>query len=213
MTVRLAVSVEGPTEQEFCRNVIAPHLRQFNIYAEAKVVVTKRVISGPNFKGGAVSTDRVVNEIRPLLHSFDYVTTLYDFYRFRGREPGEDADQLCQRIADRLANPQNLIPYVQVYEFEALLFSAPDIVGRHFDSAEITQEMQRVLQSVLTPEQINDGEATAPSKRLQEMVRCLGGVRYDKKFHGPQISSEIGLDAIRAACPRFAKWLQQLEAF
>jgi hypothetical protein len=33
----------------------------------------------------------------------------------------------------------------------------------------------------------------------------------DKTFHGPLLAMEIGLPAIRAACPRFDAWLTRLE--
>lgn len=211
MTVRLGVSVEGPTEQEFCRDVLAPHLAGFGIVAESKVIVTKRVVSGPDHKGGAISVDRVVREIRPLLYSFDHVTTLYDFYKFGGRVPQENVEQLCLRVADRLNNPSNVTVYVQLFEFEALLSSNPDKVGDYFASNDLANEMTRIVQQATDPERINDGETTAPSKQLANLVDEHCSTRYDKKFHGPQLAAEIGLDAIRSRCQRFDSWLKKLE--
>ena len=45
MTVRLAISVEGHTEFEFCREVLRPYLRAFEVSLEPKIVVTRRNIS------------------------------------------------------------------------------------------------------------------------------------------------------------------------
>jgi hypothetical protein len=103
MTVRLAISVEGQTEYEFCREVLRPHLAAVGVYIEPKIVVTKRHLSGPNATGGAIGIDR------------------FQFFR----------------------------------------------------------------------EHLNQ--------------------RYDKPFHGPLLAMEIGLPAIRSACPRFHAWMTQLE--
>jgi len=89
VTVRLAISVEGHTEFEFCREALRPHLLAFDVYLEPKIVVTQRNITGPNIKGGSISLDRFKRETRPLLYSFDHVTTLYDFHGFRDRIEGE----------------------------------------------------------------------------------------------------------------------------
>lgn len=69
MIVRLAISVEGYTELEFCREVLSPHLLAFDVYLEPKIVVTQRNIIGPNAKGGSVSLGRFNREVRPLLYS------------------------------------------------------------------------------------------------------------------------------------------------
>ncbi|MBG0779386.1 MAG: DUF4276 family protein [Desulfotignum balticum] len=58
------------------------------------------------------------------------------------------------------------------------------------------------------PECINDNPETAPSKRLESIFRGF----YSKTEHGPIIAEEIGLPAIRQACPRFHQWLTRLEA-
>lgn len=51
-----------------------------------------------------------------------------------------------------------------------------------------------------------DSPHTAPSKRIQA---AMPG--YQKTFHGPLIACDIGLDAIRAACPHFDSWLNVIE--
>lgn len=74
-------------------------------------------------------------------------------------------------------------------------------------SVEGVAELQRVRSSFLTPEDVNDSSETAPSKRIQKAIP-----RYNKRVAGSQIASAIGLCAIRAQCPRFNRWLTQLEA-
>ena len=212
MSQRLAISVEGQSEYEFCREVLQPHLHNYNVYAEAKIVLTKRNISGPNEKGGSISIDRITNEIRPLLYSFDYVTTLYDFYGFKGKKAGETADNICEKISDTFENSPKLIPYLQVYEFDTLLFSSPDKVGRLFNSTQITARLSEIVNSCGGVENINDNPITAPSKRLGIIFKEELNERYHKTFHGPLSLLEIGLPSIREACPRFNGWLSRLEA-
>lgn len=75
--VRLAVSVEGQTEERFIKEVIAPHLQDLGVYADP-------VLLGRS--GGDVSIPRVRKDLTNLLRSFDRVTTFYDFYGFKGKE-------------------------------------------------------------------------------------------------------------------------------
>lgn len=204
---RLAISVEGSTEREFVRQVLQPHLWGFEIDVRPVVVTTKRLVSGPNQKGGSVNVDRAVSEIRRLLPNFDAVTTLYDFYGFAGKKPGDTADDVERRISDRLGNPDSFIPYVQRHEYEALLFSRPDHVASAFLLPEKAADLTQIVHACGGPEEIDDSPVSAPSKRLQAIFPS-----YDKAFHGPAIALGIGLPAIRAACPRFAAWIDRLEA-
>lgn len=210
MTVRLAVSVEGHTEKEFCQEVLRSHLLAFDVHIEPKIVVTKRNLRGSNAKGGALSVERFRNEVRRLLPSFDYVTTLYDFYGFRDRLSHESPEDLCLRMSKSLESPRCLIPYVQVYEFEALLFAAPHAVAAFLQHEPLGEELSATVESCGGAEQINDDPQSAPSSRLAALFRDHLGQRYDKAFHGPLLALEIGLPAIRTACPRFDAWLSRL---
>jgi hypothetical protein len=58
-----------------------------------------------------------------------------------------------------------------------------------------------------TPEDIDEGPHTAPSKRLRNAFAA-----YQKTLHGPLAMSAIGVDRIRATCPHFAQWLRRLVA-
>lgn len=211
MIVRLAISVEGYTELEFCREVLSPHLLAFDVYLEPKIMVTQRNIIGPNAKGGSVSLIRFNREVRPLLYSFDHVTTLYDFHGFRDRVEGESPDALCARLAVTLENPRHFTPYLQAHEFEALLFSAPTTIARFLGCPVLGETLHQVVESCGGAEAINDHPATTPSKRIKAAFHEHLAQRYDKPFHGPLLAMEIGLPAIRAACPRFDAWLTRLE--
>ena len=95
------------------------------------------------------------------------------------------------------------MPYVQKYEFEGLLFSDvtafPVLVDAPPKSIDL---LTNIRSGFATPEDINDDWATAPSRRIKGVIR-----RYSKRLHGPLVATEIGLEAIRAECPRFNDWV------
>lgn len=208
MNRRLAISVEGPTELEFVKLVLQPYLGERRIEVTAVVVTTKRVIGGPSHKGGAVNLDRAAREIARLLPNFDLVTTLYDFYGFGGKEPGESVEGLEDRLADKVGKAHTFLPYLQRYEFEALLFSSPSHIADAFDLPQTRNALESIVSACTGPEKINDNPVSAPSKRLQVLFPA-----YDKKLYGPIIAQEIGLSAIRSRCPRFDGWMSRLEEF
>ena len=80
-------------------------------------------------RGGNVTVERLALDLANSSWDFDFVTSLVDFYGFRDRGPGEDADALESRIdkaVDRRIgrnwNQSRVFPYVQRHEFEGLLF-------------------------------------------------------------------------------------------
>lgn len=212
--IRLAVSVEGRTEEEFVKKVLAGHLRGHGVEPTPILIGRARGGSG----GGNVSVERLVPEMRDLYWSFDAVTSLVGFYGFRGREDRETADELEERLGEALHqeivrewDPRKVIPYVQQYEFESLLFSDVDAFAVLIDiSSEIPNEAVRTLRLIRSqfpsPEDINDNWATAPSRRIAGAMP-----RYRKVVHGSLIAGETGLDAIRRECRRFNAWMERLE--
>lgn len=209
--IRLAISVEGPTEREFFTRVIRPHLGQFNIDVTPVVIRTKRVIGGQNHTGGDISLSRIIPQIKPLLSSFDFVTTFYDFYGFKGRDNAENIQNLTKAISNELGSPRNFIPYIQQYEFESLLLSDCSMIGLHFSSDLVKQELAKAVASKANPEDVNDNRDTCPSKRITQACKQHINKNYDKVFDGPAIAEKIGLNKIRKTCPLFGKWLSEIE--
>jgi len=198
--VRLAISVEGQTEERFVEIVIVPYLQTRDIYAVPVLLGSK---------GGDVSLARVKKDLNKLANSFDKVTTLYDFYGFKGKDNVENKTSLEQKIGDSVAAPlQNrVIPYVQMHEFEGLLFSSPVAIENNINENGLAEWAAEILrQSNDDPEKINDSPQTAPSKRL------LDKAQYIKTVHGPNIAKEIGLEVLRQKCTGFNAWLEALEA-
>lgn len=197
--VRLAVSVEGQTEERFIKQVIVPHLQGWEIYVYP-------VLLGRS--GGDVSIPRIKKDLMKLLRSFDRVTTLYDFYGFRGKDEAESKESLEQKILESVKHSHDkLIPYVQMYEFEGLLFSSPEAIKNNIPPHSGLSDWARQVVGEFggNPETINDSEHSTPSKRLS------GKAGYIKTIHEPNIAGEIGLEVLREKCRGFGKWLSELE--
>lgn len=201
---RLAVVVEGQTEREFVAQVVAKHLWTHGV--DPRPVLIGRT-------GGDVTVPRLASEMTKLTHSFDYVTSLVDYYGFRGK--GNDSpDELVERISSHIASASRAraqrvtYPYVQVHEFEGLLFSDVSVFADvlHLPTGAV-ESLRSIRSRFPTPEDINDDRATAPSKRIMQEVPD-----YDKRMDGPQLAEAIGLDTIRDACPRFSRWMTWLES-
>jgi hypothetical protein len=80
---------------------------------------------------GNINLRRVKREIEILTRSFDFVTTFYDFYGFKGKEQQETKDTLESKMTQdiNIDIVKKVIPYVQMYEFEGLIFSNPSILS------------------------------------------------------------------------------------
>ncbi len=207
--MRLAVSVEGRTEEEFVKRVLSRHLRTHGI--EAKPVILGRARG--RGRGGNVSAERLAREMADLSGSFGAVTSLVDYYGFRdqGRKTvGELEEELRSRIG-RLRGRRGagrILPYVQRHEFEGLLFSDVSEFGYPATFPDgCVAALRTVRARFRSPEDIDDGVRTAPSKRIAEVIP-----NYDKVLYGPMLAGRIGLDRIRAECRRFDAWVTDLEA-
>ena len=180
---RLAVCAEGPTEGEFTSRVLAPHLRSMGVDVRPVVVGRART---PR-EGGNVSIDRLGTDMALLYHNFDVVTSLVDFYGFRGkgaRRVDELEADLQSEVARRVGrgwDRRKVLPYVQRHEFEGLLFSDVEAFARQRDFPNACVVALRAIRAAFaTPEDINDDRRTAPSKRIRGVIP-----RYNKRFHGP----------------------------
>jgi Domain of unknown function (DUF4276) len=141
LNVRLGISVEGQTEERFVKDLLAPHLAGFGVHATPMIVATSRSAGGRKAKGGGINMDRIAGELGRLLQGYrdGFVTSLYDFYGFEDRPRGTGVEDLEARIAARLGAPRNLIPYVQLHEFEGLLLSDPATVADYFQAPELEE--------------------------------------------------------------------------
>lgn len=210
------ILVEGPTEEGFVRHVLQPHLSQHDVRANPVIVTTKRVKSGPNFKGGITSYERVRDDAKRLLGdtSARLVTTLIDYYGLPEEFPGKSeavgtphqkvvaVESAFQKDIDH----PKFSAYLSLHEFEALLFASPSDIARALNDMTKEKTLRGIRQGFPTPEDINDNPATTPSRRILAYFP-----RYNKVFFGSVIARRIGLVQIRQECPHFNDWVNRLE--
>ncbi len=220
MTVRVLAFVEGPTEEKFIREIVAPELHSRKIFITATTPGRKR------YQGGVQRWSPVQRELLRYLKEDTgrFVTTMFDYYGMPTDWPGRDAARrqvYCQKAATvekamlkyiskamgNAFNLQRFIPYVQMHEFEALLFSAPDILGGVIAEQGITNDLKSIADMFQTPEEIDDDPNTAPSKRILRL-----SPRYQKVLHGNIAAQRIGLALMRQKCPLFNDWQTRLES-
>ena len=212
---RLLIVCEGPTEQEFCNCTLSPHLRRYD------VMVSSPMVKKSN--GGIVPWASLLLQIINHLHEEDaFVTMLIDYYGikdnygFPGWEQAKSIVNKTNRIHFLIEKMREdvpdkyryrFLPYIQLHEFEGLLFSDGNAFRSIFEGAEANlMQIDSIIAEFPNPEEINNSSETAPSKRL---IKAIPG--YNKIVYGNIIAEQIGLQTIRDKCPLFNEWLTQLE--
>jgi hypothetical protein len=210
---RVNVLCEGPTEERFVQRILYPFF------------LTKNILLTPRSLDGGFNYERLKHEIIQWLnqdHSA-FVTTMIDLYglkgkypgliEFRGETPHERVIEMENAMKlDVLSSPKvhniNFIPYFQLHEYEALLFSNPEKLEEwlKLDNYIPSNHFSNIREEFESPEHINDSPQTAPSKRILSIAKS-----YNKVADGSMIASDIGLINIRQECPHFNDWLVKLE--
>jgi hypothetical protein len=102
---------------------------------------------------------------------------------------------------------RRFIPFIQMYEFEGLLFSDPEKMALGMDREDLIGSFQQIADNFESPEHINNSPQTAPSKRILNLIRG-----YEKPLMGALAALEVGLDSMRDNCELFDQWLSNIEA-
>ena len=153
-----------------------------------------------------------------------YCSTMLDFYGLGVGFPGtpiptnltniekvqhiEQAvkEDICHEVPDFRADVR-FVPYLQLHEYEGLLFSDSASFAAAINRPDLAQRFQEVRDRFDTPEDINDSPLTAPSKRILSFAPS-----YKKVIEGTIAAGAVGVDRMRQECPHFQGWLEQLEA-
>jgi len=101
------------------------------------------------------------------------------------------------------------IPYIQLHEFEGLLFNEIEIFHEQIPADELVgiEELEATFRHFDNPELINDTKETSPSHRLERIIQG-----YNKIVYGNILADAIGLEKIRSKSPRFNDWIGKIEA-
>lgn len=124
------------------------------------------------------------------------------------RDPYRRVEGLELAIAEDIGDPR-FVPYIQLHEFEAVLFAMPDAFLTYYpDRKREVAALNQLVARDGPPELIDDGENTAPSKRI---IAQIPAYEKAKPTAGPIIANAIGLPTIREKCRHFDTWLRKLE--
>jgi len=217
----LHIIAEGQTEQNFAKRILMPHLANFNIFVDARCVLTsKDKRTSKKYTGGLPSYEKAQNDILAWLREDARpecrFTTMFDLYGlpegFSGYEEASKIADPYERIRileeslEQSIGDRRFIPYIQLHEFETLILAAPNNLDREY--LEHTTAINALVAMVgdKNPELINDGDTTAPSKRILHQIP-----EYRKTTAGVSVVENIGLPTLRAKCRHFNEWLSRLE--
>jgi hypothetical protein len=219
----LYVFCEGPTEQNFCKQVLQAHLfpRHDGEVRPIRIAHSRR--HGVVHRGGVSRYSVMKNDIRNALNEHKrasvYFTSMIDLYGIPSDFPGK---------ADHQRNPDNprsfvealevafgqdigdarFIPHLQLHEYETLLFADVESFQCFFDKCEREiKQLQAIADSFASVEHINDGPQTAPSKRI---IDIFPGYKGLKTTAGPDIAYRTGIKTLGERCPHFSDWLTTL---
>ena len=214
---RIIIICEGQTEQSFCNDVLKPYFSPLEIFLATPAIKKTH--------GGIVPWYALKHQIEKHLleDKTAHVTTMIDYYGIQAHHgyPGwneaetkADRNERMDIIEKEMKNDirddlrVRFKPYIQLHEFEGILFSDISVFDRNFEKNEFADYdyLASTIRENPNPEMINNGYDTAPSKRLSKIIK-----HYSKTLFGALLAHEIGLPKIRGKCPRFNNWILQLE--
>lgn len=230
-SIRLNFIVEGTTEEIFVRDVLKEPFAEKNIFVSARRVETSRKQmknadyhkQGKQmriYRGGVSNFEKVRRDINRWLTEDNsaYLTTMFDLYalpndfpRFDEAMKKSNSYEKVKIIEDGFKeeiNSTHFIPHIQLHEFEGLLFSNIEVIDevlRPYQNKSQLDKLRSIRSQFATPEDINDGMETAPSKRLLNLYSS-----YNKNVFGSIIAKRIGIDNMRNECKHFNEWLVTL---
>lgn len=213
--IRLYVIAEGQIEQRFVEKILADHLGHYQISATASAVTTSK-----GYKGGLLSYIKAKSDILRWLKEHQNAdvrfTTMFDLYRLPADFPGYHQAkysnpytrvEFLERALAEDINDHRFTPYIQIHEFEAFIFADPAKLTTEYLGYENKIETLQKISNERSPEMINDGVDTAPSKRIIQVIP-----EYSKAVGGINVVRAIGINKIRKHCHHFNEWLNKLEA-
>jgi Domain of unknown function (DUF4276) len=223
--IRLYFYVEGQTEQEYVKRVLTPHLAGFGVYVMGPVLAASGRRHSHVFRGGG-------RRYQPMRKDLGYklrqeagadvrFTTMFDLYALQSGFPGWDEAEKQRHIPrERVltlerafaadVGDHRFIPHIQLYEFETILLCDPSHFALVYEKAnDGIAALRAAVVEATSPELVNDGEATAPSKRIVSQFS-----QYDrqKTTVGVELAECVGLDTTRSLCAHFDRWLKTLES-
>ena len=228
----LVIVTEGDTETRALPELLRPYFRSLEI----EVVFQTLGLPGRQ-AGGHKDISVLIKHVELAARQFQgcYISTFFDYYALNHKWPGvrevkaetsassiQKVDRiekyLAQEVTAKISSDvlwaNHFIPYIQLHEFEALLFALPEemafVVKSNGPTEKLASEFRAISAGFDTCEEINDDVITAPSKRIAALCAYQKG--KSSEAHAWQIFKRGNLESVRKVCPRFSNWLSILEA-
>jgi hypothetical protein len=205
---------EGQTESNFVYEALLPHFTQFDVLVNAIVLSTSL-----QQKGGITTFGKLKYQIVKKCKEdpTSWVTTFIDMYGLPSDFPGlsthgnlaERRETILSAFKKEILMP-NFVPNIIIHEYEGLLFSDPESFSIFYKDKKVVDALTKIRYEHISPEHINSGVNTAPSKRIISI--CNKYMKYNKVAYGVAIANKIGLDKIRKECVFFDQWLKTIES-
>jgi len=219
--IRLHIIAEGQTEERFVKDTLSEYLGQFQISTDVRSVYTSKD-KNKFYRGGLVSYQKARKDIQSWLKEDANLdarfTTMFDLYALPGDFPLYKESkstinpyqkvQFLESALKEDINDLRFVPYIQLHEFETLVLAKPNNLAlEYFDNDNAIQTLQAVLDEHKgNPELINENLASAPSKRIIEVIPD-----YDKVNVGASIAGINGIEFLKNSCRHFKSWIDILE--
>jgi hypothetical protein len=222
--VRLYFYVEGQTEQEHVARVLTLHLARFGVQVMGAVLAASGRRHRQVSRGGGRRYQPMRNDLGNLLRQDARpdarFTTMFDLYALYSGFPAWDEAEKQRHIpqervltlerafAADVGDPR-FIPHIQLYEFETILLCEPGHLALVYEHSDAGIAALQAAVAATSPELVNDGETTAPSKRIIAQFPQYSG---QKTTVGAELAQCVGIDTTRSLCPHFDHWLKTLES-
>ena len=220
--IRLNITAEGQTEEQFVKKTISNHLGYYNIATDVRCVLTSKD-RHRKFRGGLLSYNKAKNDILTWIKE-DHkpearFTTMFDLYALPSDfpefeeskkliDPYKRIEFLESAFKSDIKDPR-FLPYIQLYEFEALILADPSkLIAEFFEYGKSVSSLIEIVEKAGNPELINDNPESAPSKRI---IKLIPPYEFNKPSIGAMTAGLIGIDQLKKRCRHFNDWLTKLE--
>jgi hypothetical protein len=219
----LNILCEGQTEEKFVKDVLKPYFSSLGIVLKSRLLITSKK---KGMKGGLLSYAQAKNDLTLWMKEVShrgsethFFTTMFDFYALPDDFPNivqsKSIVDPYLRIADveeafkMDIDADRFIPYIQLHEFEALMFC--DITKLIIEYPKCSKEIESLENDLANyngnPELINNSPETAPSKRIIAAIEGKHKYNYNKPRSGAVVTASIGLPTLMQNCRHFREWI------
>jgi len=212
---KITIICEGYSELAFCKDILEPHLKKFEIQLYYELTSQSK-------DGGITKWANIKNQIVKIYDEDNemVISTFLDYYginkslkfpKWAEAEVTADKTQrmevLEKAMYEDVEDKIKFIPYIQLHEYEALVFSNYDAFELLYDAQDANlAALKQICTTYPNPEDINNIKVTAPSNRLKENIN-----RYNKIQSGIELIKIIGLETLRNKYPMLNDWIISLE--